>query len=223
MSTSSRTLYSGRHRTPATPNRAARALVGVSAAGAVVATPLAIASPAQAATGRTWDRLAACESGGNWGINTGNGYYGGLQFSSQTWRAFGGGKYASSAHRASRSAQIAVAEKVLDAQGWGAWPACSRKLGLTRADAAGSAKVSRSSQRTAVKAKKKSTTSSKASVTRSTATRGAYVVRSGDTLSKIASRKHVRGGWKALYLKNKRVIGSSPNHILVGQRLLLPR
>src|SRR4051812_49733119 len=71
--------YAGRHRTPATANRTTRALVGVTAAGAVVAAPLVMASPAQAATGRIWDRLAQCESGGNWSINTGNGFYGGLQ------------------------------------------------------------------------------------------------------------------------------------------------
>ena len=74
-----------------------------------------------------WDRLAQCESGGNWNINTGNGYSGGLQFSAGTWRAQGG---SGSAHNASRSQQIAVAQRVLASQGWGAWPACSSKLGL---------------------------------------------------------------------------------------------
>jgi uncharacterized protein YabE (DUF348 family) len=79
------------------------------------------------ASGSVWDRLAQCESGGNWHINTGNGYYGGLQFNLQTWRAYGGSGYP---HENSREAQIAVAERVQDAQGWGAWPACSSKLGL---------------------------------------------------------------------------------------------
>lgn len=77
-----------------------------------------------------WDQLAACESGGNWSINTGNGYSGGLQFHPATWAGFGGKQYASQAYLASRSEQIAIAERVLDAQGWGAWPACSAKLGL---------------------------------------------------------------------------------------------
>ncbi|WP_101650478.1 transglycosylase family protein [Brevibacterium ihuae] len=77
-----------------------------------------------------WDRLAQCESGGNWSINTGNGYYGGLQFSASTWKAFGGHRYASNAHLATREEQIAIAEKTQAAQGWGAWPSCSRKLGL---------------------------------------------------------------------------------------------
>jgi len=79
------------------------------------------------ASGGVWDRLAQCESGGNWGINTGNGYSGGLQFSPGTWRANGG---TGSAHNASRAEQIRVAERVRASQGWGAWPACSSKLGL---------------------------------------------------------------------------------------------
>ena len=78
-----------------------------------------------------WDALAQCESGGNWAINTGNGYYGGLQFSSGTWLAYGGGQYAPTANLASREQQIAIATKVRDARGgYGDWPACSAKLGL---------------------------------------------------------------------------------------------
>jgi LysM repeat protein len=77
--------------------------------------------------GGVWDRLAQCESGGNWGTNTGNGYSGGLQFAPGTWRANGG---TGSAHNASRAEQIRVAERVRASQGWGAWPACSSKLGL---------------------------------------------------------------------------------------------
>lgn len=79
-----------------------------------------------------WDRVAKCESGGNWKINTGNGYYGGLQFAAGTWRSFGGGKYASTANKASKTEQIAVAEKVLKGQGAGAWGGCGRKAGLRR-------------------------------------------------------------------------------------------
>jgi LysM repeat protein len=84
-------------------------------------------SAAAPAGGSVWDRLARCESGGNWGINTGNGYSGGLQFTPGTWRAHGG---TGSAHSASRAEQIRVAERVRASQGWGAWPACSAKLGL---------------------------------------------------------------------------------------------
>lgn len=76
-----------------------------------------------------WDKLAQCESTQNWSANSGNGYKGGLQFSDATWRAYGGTRYATSAHQASRLEQIAVAQKVQQAQGWKAWPGCSRKLG----------------------------------------------------------------------------------------------
>lgn len=95
-----------------------------------VATPLAFATPAQAATGEVWDRIAACESSGNWSINTGNGYYGGLQFLGTTWNEFGGKAYASTADKATRKQQIAIAERVLAKQGWNAWPTCSRRAGL---------------------------------------------------------------------------------------------
>ena len=80
--------------------------------------------------GAIWDALAQCEAGGNWSINTGNGYYGGLQFHPQTWTGLGGGEFAPSAHLATREQQIIVAERVLAAQGWGAWPGCTAKLGL---------------------------------------------------------------------------------------------
>jgi uncharacterized protein YabE (DUF348 family) len=83
--------------------------------------------------GSVWDRLAKCEATGNWAINTGNGYYGGLQFDAGTWRAYGGTEYSALPHQASREEQIAVASKVRDDRGgYGAWPACARKLGLPR-------------------------------------------------------------------------------------------
>ena len=128
MSAYPRTSYAGRHRAPATPNRTARALVGVSAAGAVVAAPLVLASPAQAASGRTWDRLSMCESGGNWHINTGNGFYGGLQFDYGTWLSNGGGAYAPRADLATREQQIAVANRLYAARGSSPWPVCGRYL-----------------------------------------------------------------------------------------------
>jgi LysM repeat protein len=77
--------------------------------------------------GADWAAIAACESGGNWSTNTGNGFYGGLQFSEQTWLAYGGGQYASSANEASESQQIAVAQRVLAGQGIGAWPVCGAR------------------------------------------------------------------------------------------------
>jgi hypothetical protein len=106
----------------------ARRLASLTAAGAVaIGIPFVATGTANAVPASTWDRLAQCESTGNWSINTGNGFSGGLQFTPSTWRAFGG---QGAAHNASREQQIAVAEKVLAAQGWGAWPACSAKLGL---------------------------------------------------------------------------------------------
>ena len=99
---------------------------GIATGGAALATPAAVAAPVSA-----WDQVAQCESGGDWHINTGNGYYGGLQFAAGTWNGFGGGEFAPTADKASRIEQIYVAEKVLAQQGWGAWPACSASLGLT--------------------------------------------------------------------------------------------
>jgi LysM repeat protein len=90
--------------------------------------PAQVAAPADASTnGGVWDQLAKCESGGNWSINTGNGYYGGLQFSLSSWKAVGGSGYP---HQASKSEQIARAEALKARQGWGAWPSCTSKLGL---------------------------------------------------------------------------------------------
>mgnify|MGYP000993930453 CR=1 FL=1 len=117
----------GKHRRP---SKATRAIAVAGVASAAVAAPLMAAGNASAATASEWDAVAQCESGGNWAINTGNGYYGGLQFHPQTWAGHGGTQYAPSAHLATREQQIAVAEKVLAAQGWGAWPACTSKLGL---------------------------------------------------------------------------------------------
>ena len=117
---------SGRHRKPTTST------VGVAKlafTGAVIGSGgIALAGHAAAAPDSEWDRVASCESGGNWGINTGNGYHGGLQFSQGTWAAHGGGEYATSANQATRDQQIAVAERVLATQGRGAWPVCGRGL-----------------------------------------------------------------------------------------------
>ena len=108
-------------------------LTRLAMAAGVIAAPALVAPTANAATVGQWDQVAACESGGDWHINTGNGYHGGLQFSPSTWNAYGGQKYAPYAYQASREQQIAVAEKVLAGQGWGAWPSCSAQLGLNSA------------------------------------------------------------------------------------------
>jgi LysM repeat protein len=116
------------HHVKAWLTRAAQAATPApsSAAAATTSAP-ASASPSAlpaASGGANWAAIAACESGGNWSANTGNGFYGGLQFTQGTWDAYGGGQYASSANLASESQQIAVAERVLAGQGIGAWPVC---------------------------------------------------------------------------------------------------
>ncbi len=94
-------------------------------AGALVAAPFGLGTGTATAASGNWDAVAQCESGGNWAINTGNGYYGGLQFSHSTWQAYGGTGYA---HNASKAEQIRIAEKVLAGQGRGAWPTCGAYL-----------------------------------------------------------------------------------------------
>ncbi len=123
------TRYLGRHRRPSTARTIALRTV---TAGVVVGVPiLGLVTPASAAPNSTWDAVAQCESGGDWSINTGNGYYGGLQFDQSTWDAYGGQSYAARADEASKSAQIAVAERTLAGQGWGSWPVCSIQAGAT--------------------------------------------------------------------------------------------
>ena len=123
--------YSPKHAALRKSGSLRRRILGIAVAGsATVAAGIAVSAPAQASG--VWDRVAACESGGNWHINTGNGFYGGLQFTNQTWNGFGGGRYASRADLASKGAQIAIAQKVLSAQGPGAWPVCSVRAGLGR-------------------------------------------------------------------------------------------
>src|SRR4051794_40763516 len=113
-------------------HKTARIVLGLTAAS--VAGTAALLGPASSAQASSvnWDAIAQCESGGNWSISTGNGFYGGLQFTRGTWKAYGGTKYASTANRASRSEQIAIAEKVLRGQGIGAWPVCGRKGGSSK-------------------------------------------------------------------------------------------
>lgn len=106
-------------------------VAGVIFAGTAIAGVGAGTTDAFAAPDSDWDALAQCESGGNWHINTGNGYYGGLQFSAGTWTGHGGGEFAATADQATREQQIYVAEKVLASQGWGAWPSCAAQLGLS--------------------------------------------------------------------------------------------
>jgi nucleoid-associated protein YgaU len=210
-----------------------RRIAGMGAALALgLGAAAAAAGPADAARS-TWDAVAACESGGNWAINTGNGFYGGLQFSASTWRAYGGTKYARQANLASKSTQIAIAQRVLAGQGPGAWPVCGPRAGLTRASGnATRATPARSytapshrstEHRTYRPARKMTWTARAAERVRSwkPTTRGTHVVRRGDTLAGLADRYHVEGGWHALWTANKNTV-HDPNRIYTGQVLRIP-
>ncbi|ORA69429.1 transglycosylase [Mycolicibacterium elephantis] len=117
---------SGRHRKP---TASAVNVAKVAFTGAVIGGgSIALAGHANAATDHEWDQVARCESGGNWAINTGNGYHGGLQFAPGTWASHGGKEFAPAAHLATKEEQIAVAERVLATQGKGAWPSCGGPL-----------------------------------------------------------------------------------------------
>ncbi|MEV2217866.1 transglycosylase family protein [Streptomyces sp. NPDC050997] len=131
-----------------------------------------------------WGCVAECESSGRWHANTGNGYYGGLQFWQPTWREFGGLKYAPRADLATRKEQIAVAQKLLAVQGWKAWPACSARYGLKGR---------------------------------------MHTVKTGDTLSSIAHKYGVKGGWKKLYEENRKTIGSRPELLYPDTLLVIPK
>ncbi|WP_269814867.1 transglycosylase family protein [Curtobacterium flaccumfaciens] len=223
-----------------------RTIVGGLAFAGIAATGVGLAAaPANAASGSTWDQLAQCESGGNWAINTGNGYYGGLQFNLGTWQANGG---AGNPASASREAQIAVAERVLASQGWGAWPACSAQLGLSGTSGAAPAAAApapapapapaqqaapqpaapapataeqaapQPSMTEAAPAPAATTPSKPAPVKTSGKT---YKITSGDTLDTIATKLGIDGGWKQLWAANTSTIDDA-NLIYAGQELQLP-
>ena len=177
-------------------------------------------APAEAAATTVWDRVAQCESGGNWKINTGNGFYGGVQFAAGTWKAYGGNTYASQAHLATKAEQIAIARRVLAGQGPGAWPVCSRRAGLTKSNGkadrnampASNPGTSKTQNLSDSKVKiAKNSTEKKYSATGKT-----VHVKRGDTLRKIAKRYDVEGGWNGLWKLNKKTI-KDPNLIYIGQ------
>ncbi|MFJ9433345.1 transglycosylase family protein [Streptomyces sp. NPDC101490] len=233
----------GKHRRP---SKATQVVTLVGVTGVAVAAPLMTAGTASAATASEWDRVAQCESGGNWSINTGNGYYGGLQFSASTWAAYGGTAYASTANQASKSQQIAIAEKVLAGQGKGAWPSCG--VGLSRASYDGGAaestpktvtqqpkqqpKQQRSAEQPTTRSEQRQTpkkvtqqAAPKATVTTPTGKKvekgdGEYKVVAGDSLSGIAQAHGVKGGWAKLFELNKDVVDQA-DLIYPGQQLHL--
>lgn len=200
------------------------AVAAISAAGLALSVTAANA----ATDGATWDSLAQCESGGNWATNTGNGYSGGLQFSATTWAAYGG---TGSAADASREQQIAVAEQVQASQGWGAWPSCAAELGLsggggTTAVAPQSAPVQSApaqapvEQAPAVQVPADAVTAPQhaAPVELSGET---YTLEPGDTLSTVAGKLGVEGGWQSLADANMDTI-ANPDLVFSGQVLQLP-
>jgi hypothetical protein len=149
--------------------------------------------------GVDWDKVARCESGGDWAINTGNGYYGGLQFDQATWRANGGLAYAPRADLADKSQQIAIANHLATRRGLQPWPVCgARGECVCRPHAA--VQGNQGHEHT-----------------------GGWTVRPGDTLAGIAATTHVTGGWPALFELNRQTIGANPDRISPGEVLRLHR
>ena len=211
-----------------TAARRGAAVAAISAAG------LALSGTAANATSTsTWDALAQCESGGNWAINTGNGYAGGLQFSPTTWAAFGG---TGSAADASREQQIAVAQNVQASQGWGAWPSCSAQLGLS-GGATGTAPVQQAPVQAApvqaapvqaapvqtapVQSVPAAQAPAAKHVTAVALSGETYTLQAGDTLSLVAQKLGIEGGWQHLADANLDTI-ADPNLVFAGQVIQLP-
>ena len=223
----------GKHRRPSKATRVV-ALAGVT--GAAVAAPLMAAGNASAATASEWDAVAQCEAGGNWSINTGNGYYGGLQFSASTWAGYGGTKYAATADQATKAQQIEIGEKVLAGQGKGAWPVCGKGLSSAAYAGGGSSGDSGSSSQSQQQSTESRETQQPASrsderpaakktVTTPTGKKvkkgdGEYKVAKGDTLSTIAADHDVKGGWEKLFELNKDIVQDA-DLIYPGQQLHL--
>ncbi|HEX3786935.1 MAG TPA: transglycosylase family protein [Pseudonocardiaceae bacterium] len=201
-------------------SRVVSGVAKVAIAGAIIGAPIAFAAtPANAATGVNWDAIAQCESGGNWSIDTGNGFYGGLQFTMSTWHANGG---SGSPQDASREQQISVAQNVLASQGIGAWPVCGKR-GYTGSPTAVTTHHTSSTHHTTTETTPKKVTPKKetpaVTTTPQSAPNGDYTVGTGDTLSSIAQKLDVAGGWHGLWDKNQSVV-SNPNLIFPGQALV---
>ncbi len=217
--------YRGKHRP--TTSAAVRTVAKVAVAGVLVGAPLGLASGTANAqeSGVNWDTVAACESGGNWSINTGNGYYGGLQFLPSTWQANGG---SGMPHQASREEQIRVAENVLDSQGIGAWPVCGPKgLGGGAAPApqrqqpapapAQPRQQQQAPQQQAAPVQQQAPAPVVVALP-NTNPAGDYEIKAGDSLSKIAEELKVEGGWTKLHELNKEFI-PNPDLILPGHKI----
>ncbi|MFE2107210.1 transglycosylase family protein [Kitasatospora sp. NPDC059463] len=207
-------------------------------AAAVLAAPAAHAAPpgrgGGAGTDRgaviDWDRVAACESSGNWRINSGNGYFGGLQFDQPTWRENGGLAYAPRADLASREQQIAVADNLAARRGLSPWPVCGTRAARTSERPpvkTRPAEKKAPAERKAPVEKEETTTAPGTSAETSAAPppadgSGIWTVVPGDTLESIADRFGIPGGWPVLYERNRTLLGEDPDLIQPGQDLVLP-
>ena len=211
--------------------RSKRYLGGLMTVGiATVAGAVLVPTAANAASDSTWDALAQCESGGNWSIDTGNGYYGGLQFSLSTWQAYGG---SGNPADASREEQIRVAENTLAGQGWGAWPSCSAQIGASGSAEPSSTPVDSGTQQQAAPAASTAEAAPAAQAAPAAPAAPSYelpdvepgdetvTVESGDTLFAIAEAEGVESGWLGIFAVNQETL-TNPDLIMAGQELILP-
>ena len=225
-------------------NTSIRRTAAALAIGGAVAATMSMPA-ANAVDGATWDALAQCESGGNWSINTGNGFYGGLQFTQQSWNGVG---MSGSPATATRAQQIEAGERLLAIQGWGAWPACSAKLGLYgktgaaptyteptttvaaqsqtqqtyTAPAAQAAPAAPAVQAAPAAAEAPAAPAVEAPVAAAPkAAAGTYTVVPGDSLSLIAAKLGVAGGYQAIAAANTDII-YNVDLIFPGQVLTIP-
>jgi nucleoid-associated protein YgaU len=202
-----------KHRAPRAVSRLRSTVVAGTTGPLALAALGTVVAPAAHAAPVNWDAIAQCESSGNWAADTGNGFFGGLQFTKSTWKAFGG---SGTPQSASREEQIAVAEKVLDGQGIGAWPVCGK-----HGSSGKTVSTSRHSASTDAPATTRHSASTGRTSTPKHAASGDYTVAQGDTLGSIAAGHGVGGGWKALADANPD-IASHPDLIMPGQQLTLP-
>ncbi|WP_275522293.1 transglycosylase family protein [Streptomyces oceani] len=189
--------------------------------------------------GWPWSCIAECESSGQWDVNTGNGYYGGLQFSQSTWEGFGGLRYAARADLASKEQQIEIAQRVVGTQGWGAWPVCSARYGLHGHESVSPsspqpeepepAQPEQSTQSESPEAPEapaqpgppEASETPESSATSQSA--DTHVVRAGESLYSIAQEHGVPGGWPELYEANQEAVGDQPDILQIGTELSIPQ
>lgn len=201
----------GKHRarSPQRLPTAAAVGVGALAAGGLLSGTAAAATSAPegpSLSSPNWDAIAQCESSGNWATNTGNGFFGGLQFTLSTWQSNGG---AGNPANATREQQITVAQRVLATQGIGAWPVCGKH-------------ASESTPTGPAPSEATAPQPPQPQAPPPSGARSSYTVRPGDTLWSIAVDQQVPGGWKAIYQANRDTI-PDPDNIAAGQNLQLPR